>query len=345
MPFITANPNEYLIVGHRGQIINRGVAARAFLWPGTPYVLLSSTQQEACFEMTQESRDGIPLRFKGIVVYRVVTPELSAQLFNFADGHGHDAIQSLLSHMCLGELRALVAQMTMKECIEQRKTTLTDAVAAAVQQVVQGQGERPGWGITLDVVQVAQVFIVDQELRRHLEAEVRNQIKGQSDRSELQMREDLQHAQAASERRLQQEGLETERERLTIARATLQLQNAFEREAIEAKTPIRLLDIAAQHDISQAELALAQLTNALRTLEVEREMVLAQAQQQLRKDILPLEQIPLIAEAAAKVWQGANLSIYGETAPIVATIGPLVEVLTQALHMSAANHIPEPHHN
>ena len=345
MPFITANPNEYLIVGHRGQIINRGVAARAFLWPGTPYVLLSSTQQEASFEMTQESRDGIPLRFKGIVVYRVVTPELSAQLFNFADGHGHDAIQSLLSHMCLGELRALVAQMTMKECIEQRKTTLTDAVAAAVQQVVQGQGERPGWGITLDVVQVAQVFIVDQELRRHLEAEVRNQIKGQSDRSELQMREDLQHAQAASERRLQQEGLETERERLAIARATLQLQNAFEREAIEAKTPIRLLDIAAQHDISQAELALAQLTNALRTLEVEREMVLAQAQQQLRKDILPLEQIPLIAEAAAKVWQGANLSIYGETAPIVATIGPLVEVLTQALHMSAANRIPEPHHN
>jgi hypothetical protein len=69
MPFITANPNEYLIVGHQGQIVNRGVAARAFLWPGTPYVLLSSTQQEAPFEMTQESRDGIPLRFKGIVVY------------------------------------------------------------------------------------------------------------------------------------------------------------------------------------------------------------------------------------------------------------------------------------
>jgi hypothetical protein len=195
------------------------------------------------------------------------------------------------------------------------------------------------------VVQVAQVFIVDQELRRHLEAEVRNQIKGQSDRSGLQMREDLQRAQAASDRRLQQEGLETERERLTIARATLQLQNEFEREAIESKTPIRLLDIEAQHDISQAELALAQLTNALRTLEVEREMVLAQAQQQLRKDILPLEQIPLIAEAAAKVWQGANLSIYGETAPIVATIGPLVEVLTQALQLSAASRVPESHHN
>jgi hypothetical protein len=339
MPFIIANPNEYLVVGRRGHIINRGVAARTFLWPGTPYVLLSSTQQEASFEMTQESRDGIPLRFKGIVVYRVVQPELTAQLFNFADGNGHAAIQALLSHMCLGELRALVAQMTMSECIEQRKTTLTDVVSATLQQVVQGQGERPGWGITLDVVQVAQVFIVDQELRRQLEAEVRNQIKGQSDLSELRMREELKRAQAASERRLQQEGLETEKERMAITRAKLHLQNGMEREEIESKTPLRLLQIAMQQDVAQAEVALAHITKTLRTLEVEREMVLAQAQQKLRKEILPLEQIPLIAESAAKVWQGANLSIYGETAPVIATLGPLLEVLTQALRSSEANHI------
>jgi flotillin len=327
MPFITAHPNEYLVVGRRGHIINHGVAARTFLWPGTSYVLLSSTQQEASFEMTQESRDGIPLRFKGIVVYRVVQPELTAQLFNFADGNGHAAIQALLSHMCLGELRALVAQMTMSECIEQRKTTLTDVVSAT------------GWGITLDVVQVAQVFIVDQELRRQLEAEVRNQIKGQSDLSELRMHEELKRAQAASERRLQQEGLETEKERMAITRAKLQLQNELEREEIESKTPLRLLQIAMQQDVAQAEVALAHITNTLRTLEVEREMLLAQAQQKLRKEILPLEQIPLIAESAAKVWQGANLSIYGETAPVVATLGPLLEVLTQALRSSEANHI------
>src|SRR6266511_2291659 len=321
MPFITANPNEYLVVGRGGRIINRGVAASAFLWPGTPYVLLSSTQQEASFEMTQESRDGIPLRFKGFVVYRVVRPELTAQLFNFADGNGHAAIQALISHICLGELRAVVAQMSMAECVEQRKTTLTDTVAVALQHVVQ----------------VAQVFIVDQELRRQLEAEVRNQIKSQSDLSELRMREDLKRAQAASDRRLQQEGLETEKQRISIARAKLQLQNELEREEIEAKTPVRLLQIATQQDIARAQLALAQITKALRTLEVEREMLLAQAQQALRKEIMPLEQVPLIAEAAAKVWQGTNLSIYGETTPVVATIGPLVEILTHALRAGSPN--------
>jgi hypothetical protein len=54
--------------------------------------------------------------------------------------------------------------MTMDECIEQRKTTLTEAVAAALRQAVQGGDGCPGWGIEVDVVQVAQVFIVDQNL-------------------------------------------------------------------------------------------------------------------------------------------------------------------------------------
>lgn len=131
MRFVTAHPNEYLVIGSGGKIVNRGVGASALIWPGTPYVLLSSTQQESTFEMTQESRDGIPLRFKGIVIYRVTRPELTAQLFNFADNQGHREIQELISHICMGELRAIIAGMTMNECIEQRKTTLTDMDAAS----------------------------------------------------------------------------------------------------------------------------------------------------------------------------------------------------------------------
>jgi hypothetical protein len=338
MPFVKANPNEYLVVGSGGRIINRGVAASAFLWPGSPYVLISSTQHEAAFEMTQESRDGIPLRFKGLVIYRVVAPDLTAQLFNFADSSGHTAIQDLISHVCLGELRASVAQMTMSECIEQRKTTLTDTITTALQDVVQGRGERPGWGIALDVVQVAQVFIVDQELRRQLEAEVRNQIKANSDLSEIRMREGIKRAQAASDRRLQQEALETEKERMAIAAEKLRVQNDLERDEIEATTPVQLLRIANQQGVRQAQLGLAQIENAIRSLEVEREMLLVRAQQALRKEILPLEQIPQIADAAAKVWQGSNVSLYGETAPVVATIGPLVEILSRALRAIDMNH-------
>src|ERR1017187_9345618 len=113
MPFVKAQPNEFLVTGQKGRIVNRGAGVSVFLWPGTSYVRIPSTQQEAFFEMTQETRDGIPLRFKGIVVYRVVRAEATARMFDFSIGFGHDQIKQVISHVCLGELRAAVSQLTM----------------------------------------------------------------------------------------------------------------------------------------------------------------------------------------------------------------------------------------
>src|SRR5262245_65350007 len=108
MPFVKASPNEFLVVGRRGKVTNRGLAASAFLWPGATHVLVPSTQQEATFEMTQESKDSIPLRFKGIVIYRVTDPGAAARRFDFSGRGGPEQINALLGHVCLGELRAVV---------------------------------------------------------------------------------------------------------------------------------------------------------------------------------------------------------------------------------------------
>src|SRR5262249_16426675 len=148
-------------------------------------------------------------------------------------GPGHQQIKALIGHVCLGELRAAVAHMTMDECIAQRKTTLTDAVASALRQVIPGRGGEPGWGLELDVVQVAQVLIVDAQLRRQLEAEVRNGIRVKSELSGIRTREGIKLAEVESERRLQQEALQTERDRTAIAREQLRLRQDFERDKIE----------------------------------------------------------------------------------------------------------------
>ena len=71
MAIVRAGPNEFLLVGRGGRLENRGSAIQSFLLPGTIWVLVPSAKHEATFEFTQETRDGIPLRFKGIVVYRV----------------------------------------------------------------------------------------------------------------------------------------------------------------------------------------------------------------------------------------------------------------------------------
>jgi flotillin len=332
MPFVKVNPNEYLVVGRGGKAYNYGTAVGKFLWPGTTYVIISSTQQETLFEMTQESLDGIPLRFKGIVVYRISVPEVAAKRFDFSRGRGHEEIKSMISHVSLGELRATVSHLTMKDCIEQRKTTLTDAVRSALNEVVHGSGTEAGWGVDIDVVQVAQVFIVDNELRRQLEAEVRNQIKSTSDLSDIHLQEEIQLAKVASERRLQQENLESERQHVAIAEETFQLQKELEKNQTESDTPVQMLKLQHRMELVQKELELRRLEYEIKDLEVRTNMLAERAKQDLRKEILPLEQTPEIAGALSKIFQGANLSVYGDAAEsVLSTYAPLIEMLINSL--------------
>ena len=331
MIFVKANPNEYLIVGHGGKITNRGAAASAFLRPGATYVLIPSTQQEATFAMTQESKDGIPLRFKGLVIYRIGDPETAAKRFDFTEEKGPDEINALINHVCLGELREIVSHMTMHECIEQRKTTLTESVASALRQIAQGQGPGEGWGIHIDVVQVAQVFIVDDELRRQLEAEVRNDLKSTSELSDIKTQEAIQLAQSGSKRRLQQEHLESERERILIDQETLRLQKSAEQDAIIVETPVRLLQLEKQNEVAKQELELRRLETQVRELTVKNELMMERAKHELRREMLPIEQMPQIADAVSQIFRGSTLSIYGEASPLFTAIAPLMDLLATKL--------------
>jgi hypothetical protein len=371
MPFVKANPNQYLLTGRGGKLENRGSAVHTFLLPGTIHVLVPSTKQEAAFAFTQETRDGIPLRFKGIVLYRITDPAAAARLFDFSDGDGIEQINALLTHVALGELRHAVSQMTMVECIEQRKTTLSGVVQGALEATIHPPGPDNDWGIAVEVAQLAQVFIVDAELRQQLEAQVRNEIKLKSDQSDIQTAEESELTQMASEgriaeqklatdrddlrreeelemaqivrqRRMEAERLATEQQTLEMTRQLRESEMAAEEAKINIETPVRLLRIARDSEVLREELRLQQLKNRVHAHQVEHDQLLPRAQQELRREILPLEQAPQIVESAAKVFNGANLSIYGENAALVGQLEPVFEILARAIHQAApAEHRPD----
>ena len=155
-------------------------------------------------------------------------------------------------------------------------------MAAALREAAHGRDGQPGWGIRVDVVQVAQVFIVDDELRRQLEAEVRNQLKSTSELSNIRTQEAIQQAQSESKRRLQNEHLSAERERIQIEQEKHRLQQASEQAVIEQETPVRLLRLAKQCEVLEQELAMRQLENQVKALAVENELMAKRAQQALR---------------------------------------------------------------
>ena len=363
MPVVRAGPNQYLLVGRGGALENRGSAVQAILRPGTIWVLVPGTKQEASFEFTQETNDGIPLRFKGTFIYRITDPGAAARLFDFSAGDGAGQITTLLTHVCLGELRHAVSHMTMVECIEQRKTTLSEVVEAALQATIHGDDPAREWGISVEAAQVAQVFIVDTDLRHQLEAEVRNEIKLKSDQSDIRTQQEIQLAQLTSEgrvqekklasdrdslrrqeelelaqlgrqRRMQAENLATEQQVLQLEQERFRSQMDAEQDRVTTETPVQMLRITKESGVLREELRLRRLQNQVKALEVERDLLLARAQQELRREILPIEQAPQIVEAASKVLHGTNLSLYGETGQLVSQLGPIFDLLTRAVQQA-----------
>ncbi|MBL8918016.1 MAG: hypothetical protein JNJ54_04075 [Myxococcaceae bacterium] len=326
---VTAKVSEFLVVRRRRGLENLGAGATALLWPGMSCVTVSAARHEACFELTQETSDGIPLRMKGLVVYRVVDPVAVAQRFDFSEGAGHEQVQSLLSHICLGELRAVATLMTMQECIEQRKTTLTGAVAKAVEAATHAEGE--DWGLSIEVVQVAQVFIVDAELRRKLEAETRNQLTARSQLAELAMKNEVQLAELSNRRRLEQEAELDLTQKMERQRAQLEREHRLARERVEADTETRRLTLERQQALAELEHARAGQEKALRVLQVELSLLEERAKQALRLEALPLEQVPALAAALASSLNGASLHLYGGDLPPLAGLGVLVDLVRSKL--------------
>jgi SPFH domain/Band 7 family protein len=370
MAIVKAGPNEFLLVGRGGKLQNRGSAVQTFVRPGTVSVLVPSTKHEAAFEFTQETKDGIPLRFKGIIVYRITDPLAAARQFDFSDSRGVDEITRLLTHVCLGELRHAVSHMTMTECIEQRKTTLSTVAESALAATINGRDGTDGaWGITVEVAQLAQVFIVDTELRRQLESEVRNEIKLKSDQSDLRAAEEarltqlasddriaeqklgadrealrrdeeLEVARVARERRMLVEKLATDRQAIELEQERFHAQVEVDRDRIDTETPVRLHELETQSAILRQEVDVRELRNRVKGLDVEHDMLLPRSQQALRREILPLEQAPEIVRAASRVLNGTTLSIYGEDGAVVGQLAPILEVLGRAVQRATAETVP-----
>jgi hypothetical protein len=356
VPVVKAGPDQFLLVGRKGTLENRGSAVQAFLWPGAVHVLVPATKQEARFEFTQETRDGIPLRFKGIVIFRVSDPVAAARQFSFGGGSGLAQVGAMLTHICLGELRHAVSHMTMVECIEQRKTTLTGVAETALRTAIRdGEGGAADWGIALEVAQVAQVFIVDEELRAQLEAEIRNEIQLKSDQSEIRTREETRLAEMASANRMGEQQLAADQEALkreeaielarmlrerrrqaeevASERETMRLHAQLEadEDRIASETPVRLLRIARKREVVTQELELRRLQQAITALEVDRNLAEARAVQAMRLEMLPLEQAPELVRAASQVLNGTNLTVYGEDNRLFGQLAPVFDLLASAV--------------
>jgi hypothetical protein len=64
---------------------------------------------------------------------------------------------------------------------------------------------------------------------------------------------------------------------------------------------------------------------------VERDLLGERASQELRRQMLPLEQAPQIVESVSHLFDGAKLSVYGEDCRLMQSVEPLLDIVSGAL--------------
>jgi paraquat-inducible protein B len=224
----------------------------------------------------------------------------------------------------------------MAECIEQRKTTLTGVIRGALEAAIHPSDQADDWGLTLEVAQVAQVFIVDSDLRQQLESVVRNELRLRSGQSDVRTAEEIHLSELSSHDRVAEQKLVSDREALRRAESLFEAEMAAQQARIETEAPVRLLRIQRDQAALEQELDMRSVENRVQAVRVEHDLQRSRAEQELRREILPLEQAPRIVEAASGVLRGANLTLFGDEAGLMRQIAPMLEVVSRAVEQSLA---------
>jgi transcriptional regulatory protein RtcR len=170
-----------------------------------------------------------------------------------------------------------------------------------------------------------------------LRARVRNDIKAASELAGIEAAEKVALATVAAGRRARAEELETQRQASAIESESARLRNKLEQEKLEASEPVALLTIGSKQRLLREEIELRRVEQEVKRLEVAIDLTRRKARQDLRREILPLEQTPEIARALSGILGGAQISmIGGESSPLLAQLAPLLAYLRALLTRTTA---------
>lgn len=280
---VSAAPHEHLIHLRAGRVLASRQAGSCWRWPGDTVALVDTSVHRLQFSADQVTREKTGVQVAGLAVFRVVQPLLAFKMLNFDE---FARVEQILREMFVGATRRLVANLTLDECLTQRKEALATELMAEVAPVVGGRGRAEdssgqGWGVAIDTIEVQDVRVLSKEVFERLQSPYREglALRALAARAEVeaeQARIAAEQARAQEQHRralmaLEEERLAAERERtlrtqehaqeqarrqlqarIALAEAEAQAQQA--RDDVQAVHTLRLEEQRAASAVRQAEL-------------------------------------------------------------------------------------------
>ena len=304
--FITAKPSEYLVFVESGRIDLRksGQGQRVWKWPWSSVAIVPTSLQQIDFVADQITRERVGVSVSGVAVFRIVQPEIAFRVLNFTYGESaKEKLSQTLREMFIGAARRLIANLTLEQCLQNRKEAIARFLMEEITPVVSGSGRTEdatdqGWGVVIDTIEIQDVKILSRQVFEHLQAPYRAEIAMKAEMAELERQRSVTERRSATERQSAEASILAQREtRILKARSEAEASESEAAEALraeQAKARVAADDLARREALSRKKVAVeegiamqqtesnATLERRRQQLKQEQEMALLRVQEEKR---------------------------------------------------------------
>lgn len=253
--YVTAKPSEYLVHVRRGRVLaSSGQGATCFKWPWDAVAIVPTSLQRLAFRADQITRERVGVEVVGLAVYRIADPLIAYRVLNFSyPERAQQKLEETLSLMFVGATRRLVANLSVDECLQKRKTALAEELLREVAPVVGGEGSpddvtAKGWGVVIDTIEIQEVRVLSERVFQAMQAPFRSEL----DRAARQARADAEREIALRETECRR-GVEESTIQAELALAARRAEAA--RAEAEARKAASLRQTAFHREVEEARLA------------------------------------------------------------------------------------------
>ncbi len=210
--WITVKPSEYLVHCRRGAVLpGGGQGATCFKRPHDSIAVVPTSFQRLQFVADQVTLERIGVAVTGLAVYRIADPLLAYRVLNFSyPERAQEKLEATLTEMLIGATRRLVANLSVDECLQQRKAALADELLREIAPVIGGRGHPEdtapqGWGIVLDTIEIQEVRILSEAVFAAMQTPYRAKLEREARLARADAEKQSALSEAAAEREIELE--------------------------------------------------------------------------------------------------------------------------------------------
>jgi hypothetical protein len=287
---VRVNPSDYVIRLRNGKIYKQGLGMSFITIPSEQYVIIPTVVSKIAFLADQISKENQGVEVSGFAIWKVGDPTKTYLHFDFSQAEPPtEIINTFLKDVVESAIRHQVANMSIEEVLRKRGTIILQLKKEL--EYISNE-----WGVNIETIEIKNVKIMSEKLFHNMQAKYRDEIRLESETSELKTNQQIAEQQIKHKENIAQ--LEQEAKRKDFDR-----KNELDKMAIEKESEIHRLkatELLQQNKVEkQNELELFETEQTNKQLKFQAELATLDSERKLTADKIELRK--LVTESNEKL--------------------------------------------